>query len=113
MVRAALWLETKAGLETLAIGREGCAPAHSCTLEMSGRHLFYSLLLDGGFLFLSAQPMDLGDCLERLVTVADGPEGWQTICRLVAALERSGLRSLTPKPIELGTPGMPDSWVIG
>jgi hypothetical protein len=51
--------------------------------------------------------------LERLLTIGDGPDGWQTICRLVAALERSGIKSLTPKPIELGTPGLPDSWVIG
>ena len=53
------------------------------------------------------------DSLERLVGVGDGPDGWATICRLVAALERSGLTALTPKPIQLGEPGLPDSWVIG
>ena len=87
-------------------------PAHSCTLEIAGRHLFYSILLDGGFVFLSVQPMDCGDCMERIVGVGDGPDGWQTICRLVAALERSGITSLTPKPIQLGEPGLPDCWVI-
>ena len=67
---------------------------------------------DGGFVFLSVQPMDCGDCMERIVGVGDGPDGWQTICRLVAALERSGITSLTPKPIQLGEPGLPDCWVI-
>jgi hypothetical protein len=113
MVRAAVWLENRAGLETLNIGRGALDRKDSCTLELSGRHLFYSVLLDGGFVFLSVQPMDCGDSLERLVGVGDGSDGWKTICRLVAALERSGLKSLTPKPIQLGTPGLPDSWVIG
>jgi hypothetical protein len=75
--------------------------------------LFYSVLLDGGFVFLSAQPMDLGDSLERLVAVGDGSDGWQTICHLIVTLERSGITSLTPKPIQLGEPGSPDCYVIG
>jgi hypothetical protein len=113
MVRAAVWLENRAGLETLNIGREGLAPTNSCTLELSGRHLFYSVLLDGGFVFLSAQPMDCGDSLERLVGVGDGSDGWKTICHLIVAFERSGITCLAPKPIQLGEPGLPDCWVIG
>jgi hypothetical protein len=111
IVRSALWLERRAGLETLSIGRGGLEPANSCTLEISGRQLHYSILLDGGFVFLSVQPLDGGDS-ERLVGVGDTVDGWQTVCRLVSALERSGIKSLTPKPIELGTPGMPDCFVI-
>jgi hypothetical protein len=49
----AVWLENRAGLETLSIGRGGFEPANSCTLEMWGRNLFYSILLDGGFVFVS------------------------------------------------------------
>jgi hypothetical protein len=80
---------------------------------MSGRQLCYSILLDGGWVHLSVQPMDLGDSLERIVTLADGTEGWSTVSRLVLALERSGIASLTPRPIQLGEPGSPDCFVIG
>ena len=80
---------------------------------MSGRYLFYSIFLDGGFVAVSVQPMDSGDSLEKLMSLADGPDGWKTVCRLLCALERSGLTCLTSKPIELGTPGSPDGWVIG
>jgi hypothetical protein len=102
MVRAALWCERVLGLELLGIGREGLAPRESCVLEMCGRCLFYSILLDGGFVFLSAQPMDSGDSLEKLVTVGDCADGWRTVCRLVEALEHSGITSLHPRPLELG-----------
>ena len=113
MVRAAVWLENRAGLDTLAIGRDGLAPKDSCLLEMSGRQLFYSILLDGGWVAVSVQSMDTGDSPEKLMTVGDGADGWQMVCRLVAALERSGITTLTPKPIQLGEPGSPDCFVIG
>ena len=113
MVKAAIWLETRAGLATYYIGRGGLDRRDSCTLELAGRHLFYTVLLDGGFLFLSVQPMDGGDSPGRLIGVGDGSGGWQTICHLIVALERSGITCLTPKPIQLGEPGMADCWVIG
>jgi hypothetical protein len=112
MVRAAVSMEGRAGLETLNIGRDGLGPEDSCCLEITGRHLFYSLLLDGGLVFVSVQPMDSVESLEKLVILPDGADGWRTVCRFVLALERSGRQSLTPRPIELGTPGSPDSWVI-
>jgi hypothetical protein len=113
MVRCALWLEERAGLETLNIGRGALDRKDSCTLQMFGMNLFYVIVLDGGFVSVSAKPMDCGDCLEKIVTVGDGPNGWATVCRLICAPERSGITSLTPKPIELGTPGAPDCFVIG
>jgi hypothetical protein len=112
MVRAAVWLENRAGLETLSIGRGALDRKDSCTLELSGRQLSYCVYMDGGFVFLSAQSLDSCDPLERLLGVGDGPEGWKTICRLIAVLERSGISSLTPKPIQLGQPPGPDCWVI-
>jgi hypothetical protein len=68
MVRCAVWSERCLGVETLAIGREGHDRADSCTLELAGRHLFYSILLDGSFVFVSAQPMDSGEALEGFLT---------------------------------------------
>ena len=48
MVRCALWSETRLGLQTLDIGRSAIDRQNSCSLELSGTHLFYSILLDGG-----------------------------------------------------------------
>jgi hypothetical protein len=113
MVRAGVWLELRGGLEVLNIGRAGLDRKDSCTLELSGRHLFYTVFLDGGWVFLSAQPMDGVDSPERLIGVGDGPSGWQDICHLIIALERSAIKSLTPRPLQLGTPGSADCFVIG
>jgi hypothetical protein len=68
---------------------------------MCGPHLFYDVTLDGGWLFVSAQLMDRSDPPQSLLSVADGPEGWQTLCRLVEALERNKIKSLE-RPIEAG-----------
>jgi hypothetical protein len=47
--------------------------------------------------------MDNGEGrLEKLLTVGDGPDGWRTICRLLQALEHSEIRSLQPRPLEIG-----------
>jgi hypothetical protein len=45
MVRAAVWLENRRRLETLNIGPGDLDRKDSCTLELAGRHLFYSVLL--------------------------------------------------------------------
>ena len=80
-------------------------PAHSCTLEVVGRHLAYHITLDGGFVFVRAQPADAGGSLELLMTVADGPGGWPVVRELITALERSELRSLQPRPLAFGGTG--------
>lgn len=114
MVRAAVWLENRVGLETESIGRGGLEPTNSCTLQMSGCQLFYSIFWEGGSVTISVQPMDVAeDSPEKIMTVGDCADGWRSICRLVLALERSGLASLTPKPIQLGEPGGRDCFVIG
>jgi hypothetical protein len=113
LVQIAVYLEQRVGLEALHIGRGGLDPKDSCTLELCGRHLFYVVLLDGGFVFLAAQSMDAAeDSLERLLSVGDTPEGLQTIGRFLCALERSGLSSLSPKPIQIGEAPGPNCWVI-
>jgi hypothetical protein len=48
-----------------------------------------------------------------LFNIGDGPTGWTTIRRFLQALERSGLKSLRSRPIQLGEPGSPDCFVIG
>ena len=111
MVRCALWSEMRLGLATLDIGRGGLDRQNSCTLEMSGRHLYYVVFLDGTFVSVSAQPMDSGADLEKLMVVGDGPDGWRTICQLLQALEHSEIRSLHPRPLEIGDIG-PNGFVI-
>ena len=46
--------------------------------------------------------MDSGEDLEKLMTVGDGPDGWCTICKLLQALEHSEIKSLHPRPLEIG-----------
>ena len=78
---------------------------------MCGRHLAYSIIIDGGFVFISAQPMDCGDAPDVLLSIGDCADGWQTVCRFIRTLERSGIASLKRRPIELGEGGR-DSWII-
>jgi len=113
MVQAAAWLANLLDLEVLTFGRAGLAPAHSCKLEIAGAHLLYDVTLDGGWIHFAVAAMDRGDPAEHLMSVADNPESWQTLCRFIAALERSGVRSLQPRPLRIGTESGPNSWVIG
>ena len=110
MVRAALWLEDQLGVEILGIGRGALDRRDSCTLEASGKHLTYAIVLDGSFVFLRVQLLDVCDPAEELLSVGDCEAGWKTICRLVGGLERNRITSLQ-RPIEVG-PGGPNSWVI-
>ena len=110
MVHAACWSADQLDLEILSIGRDGLAPKDSCTLEASGRYLFYSILLDGGWVFLSAQLMDRSEAPEQLLSVGDGEDGWRQVCSLIRALERHEIRSLQ-RPIEAGSG--PSGWTIG
>jgi hypothetical protein len=113
MVRAALWFEDRLGLETLTIGREALDRRDSCTLQTCGKHLFFLILLDGGFVSLNVTPMDQVEERQRLLTVGDTKEGWSTICQLVAACERNQIRDVKQRPLEIGESGNRDSWVIG
>ncbi len=112
MARHAIWLERVAGVSVESLGRGGLDRQHSFTLEASGRHLAYRIRTDGGWIFVSAGPMDTGDS-EFLVSLADGKAGWNACSRLILALERSDVVTLQPRPLELGQPGSPDCFVIG
>ena len=98
MARHAIWLERVAGVSVESLGRGGLDRQHSYMLEATGRHLFYSLNIDGGWIFVSAGPMDTGDS-EFLVSMADGKAGWNACSRLILALERSGRhQAAAPSP---------------
>ena len=95
MVRAAVWLENRGRLETLNIGPGDLDRKDSCTLELAGRHLFYSVLLDGGFVFLSAQSM-LDDVAvgieEEKLRVTGGAVAAQIAPSRTGSLKRDAVR---------------------
>ena len=96
-----MWLDDQLGLEILSIGRAGLDRRDSCTLEASGKHLLYVIVLDGGWVSLKVALLDRGTEPELIVTAGDGPQGWTQLCALVRLFERDGIKSLE-KPIELG-----------
>lgn len=102
MVRCALWLDVQLGIEILGIGRGALDRVDSCTLECSGKHLTYFVVLDGGFIFLRVQVLDSCDPLDQLFSIGDTREGFETICKVIRALERNNVKSLQ-RPIEAGT----------
>jgi hypothetical protein len=103
MVKCADWLQEKLSMEVLSIGRGGLEPENSHVLEICGRSLLYVIKLDGcERILLSMQLLDSASEPGLFLNIDDGPEGWRTICRLVAALERNECRSLK-RPIEAGT----------
>ena len=97
----------------LSFGRDGGAPLRSCKLECAGAHLLYDIALDGGWIFVGVAGMDSSAKPDLLFTIGDHAQGWQTVCKFVAALERSGVRELQPRPLRVGAPEVPNSWVIG
>jgi hypothetical protein len=97
---SAAWFEHTVGLEVLFIGR----PANSredCVLELSGRQLL-RIAIRGGWIWVSACSMDEPGQPQLLFNVADGPQGWTTVRRFVQALERTGIKSLRERPVEIG-----------
>jgi hypothetical protein len=114
MVECAGKLGQQLAIETLSCGRDGLAPKNSCFLELCGANVFYSIKLDNDWLSLSIQLMDdPSDSLELLMTFGDNPGNWKEVYRLVCAIEKSGITTLQPRPLEIGDEdGGPHSWVI-
>jgi hypothetical protein len=109
---AGAWLSNRLDLEVMSCGRSADDPTESLRLEMAGRFLAYDITLDGGFVSVSAQPMDKGDPPEMLLKVGDTLPEWRTMCKLMTALKRNQIKTLLPRPLEIGGSG-PDAFVIG
>jgi hypothetical protein len=111
MLRSALWLDSVVGLEVLNIGRPAQG-REDCVLELCGSQLHIRAALKGGWIWVSAASLDAGESTEPICNFPDSPTGWCDVRRLIAALERSGIKSLDPRPIKIGESGSPDCYVI-
>jgi hypothetical protein len=112
MVRTGAWLDTVVGTEVLSIGRAALERA-DCTMELVGSQLLIRISLLGGWVWVAACGLDEGEPPEPLFNIGDTEQGWITVRGFCQALERSGIRSLHPRPIQLGEPGSKDCYVIG
>jgi hypothetical protein len=111
LVRTALYLDTVCGLEILSIGRAALERSE-CSMEVVGTHLLMRLELRGSWVWLSACGLDEAGGPEPICNFGDGPKGWSNIRGFLATLERSGIKSLHPRPIRIGAGGTPDSYTI-
>jgi hypothetical protein len=111
--RAARWLEKVLALETVPINRPATARRWFFQMDAYGERLQYHLWTDGGFLFFQAAGLDqpCDESSKPLLTIAAGAKGFEVVCRLIAALERSGVKRIE-LPLQLGEEGMVDSWRI-
>jgi hypothetical protein len=74
--------------------------------------LLYLISLKRTGVYLAAAPLDGDGALETVVRFSDTANDWATLQRLVGALERNAIRSLHPRPLEVGYgPGF-DNWII-
>jgi hypothetical protein len=112
LAQACAWLQDVLGLEATGIRRPGLARSCYFETELFGKHLSYSVHLDGGWAYLRVEGYDQTDgAPSTLLMVADGTEGLKVLCRLVRDLERSGVREIK-LPMEIGEPGQVDNWLI-
>ena len=81
-------------------------------MELAGRQLLVRITLQGGWVWVAAGGLDEGGAPQPLFNVGDSPQGWADVRRFVQALERSGVRSLQPRPIKIGESGSPDCYII-
>jgi len=110
LIDLAVALEDEFAMETIALGRAD--DDADSVLEIAGRWLCYRIALYGPEARLAATPMDGIAPPETLLRSPDTAAGWDTVRRLIASLERHGVKSLA-RPIESGEPGIDgDAWVI-
>ena len=110
MLRSGLWLNSVCGLEVLSVGRSATGK-EDCAMEIVGSQLLIRAALQGGWIWLSAASLDEGESTEPICNFPDSPQGWSDLRRLVANLERSGIKSLKTRPIQIGDEG-PNAYLI-
>ena len=114
MLKAARWLNMACGLEILSLGRVTGLERADCILELVGSQLLLRLELRGTWIWLSAYGLDEGGSEpEAICNFGDTPQGWLDVCKLVQALERSGVKSVRDRPVKIGETGSRDCYVIG
>ena len=97
-------------MEVLSLAEAQASDADA-ELELGGRWLLYHVLLCGE-IRLAVALMDGIESPQTILRSPDTPGGWDVMRRLIAAMETHGVKSLE-RPIEVGTPGDDNSWVIG
>jgi hypothetical protein len=110
MVRSALWVDTRFGGEVLFLGR-GALAREDCELQIALTHLLVNISLRGTWIWVYACGLD-EDAPEFLFNVGDTPQGWTTVRAFVQALERSGIKSLHPRPLHIGSETGAGAYVI-
>jgi hypothetical protein len=108
-LRSAIWLNTVCGLEVLSMGRSAVGK-EDFAMELCGSQLHIRVALAGGWIWLSACGLDEGTP-DAICNFGDGPQGWSDCRRLIANLERSGIKSLKTRPIQIGDEG-PNAYLI-
>jgi hypothetical protein len=99
-VETAALLEEECQMSVDFIGRHLADRRGTLTLEGTGRHLSYRLKSDGGWLFLTACPLDRGQWTEVLI-VGDTVPGRQTIRAALVALESVRMRDLSKEQLDM------------
>jgi hypothetical protein len=97
-------------MEVVSIGRSAIAK-EDCAIGLAGRQLFVRITLRGGWVWLYACSMNEPEP-QLIFNVGDTPSGWTTARKFAQALERSGVKSLRERPVEIGEPGSANSLVI-
>lgn len=110
LIHLATALEVDDGMETITLGRAAVDDA-VCVLETGGRHLAYRVALHGDEVRVAAALMDGDGTYQTLLRSRDDSVGWDTVRRLIRALEINAIKALQPRPLEVGPPG-PDCFVI-
>jgi hypothetical protein len=110
LIKFGAWAENVLGMEVMSIGRSADSK-DDCVMELTGAQLLVRVALRGGWIWVSAGGMDEGEPPQFLFNAGDGPAGWVSVSKFVQALERSGIRSLKERPIQLGEIGL-DCFVI-
>jgi hypothetical protein len=105
LVKFALLIEDRLGVETFTLGANPLIPSADCLGEFHGKLLCYVVAVGEERIHLLISPMDTGDELESFLTVPDTLENWAVAFRFIRACEWSGLASLQPRPLSLGPPG--------